>query len=211
MYILGQSLHDKIQSAIARVRNSLPELEFNEFIAIPAYGTNVILRFEYIGKEPLSLESLDELESRLRERVGEDFIANLMGDVSRQCGVDFSRLNEILIRIDESSSASIRTCEAHSDGLTSDCADIRRLFGLPDRFPIWEIQDNPGGLLILALHAPDEQPPFIDRESTLDGHPVRVRFLPDDGSFRSLKKATSLAHENGTSITSVLLDYSGNP
>ncbi len=211
MYILSKFFLAKISAAINRVKSALPELEFDEYIAIPDFGANVILRFDYVGNEKISPDALDALESRLREQVGAEFMANLMGDASRQCGVDFSRLNEILIRIDESSSASIRTCEAHSDGLTSDCADIRRLFGLPDRFPIWEIQNNPGGLLVLALHAPDEQPPFIDRESTLGGHPVRVRFLPDDGSFRGLMKAASLAHENGTSITSVLLDYSGNP
>ncbi len=211
MYILSNELLTKIHAAIDRVKSTLPELEFDEYIAIPAFGANIILRFEYVGGETLTLERLDALESRLRGLVGEDFMANLMGDVSRQCGVDFSRLNEILVRIDVNSSASVRTCDAHSDGFASDSAAVRRLFDLSDRFPLWEIQANPEGLLVLALHSPDEQPPFADKESTLDGQPVRVHFLPDDGSFRGLMKAAALAAERNVSITHVLLDYSGNP
>lgn len=103
-------------------------------------------------------------------------------------------------------SASVRTCEAHREGLEADCAAIRRIFGIPARFPIWEIQKNPDGLLVLALNSPDEQPPFADRKSEIEGHPVRVRFLPDDGSYRGLMKAASIAQKNRISITHVLLD-----
>lgn len=208
MYMLSPSLAGEIQSAIARVKENLPELAFDEFIVVPAYGTNVILRFEYTGKEILSLDALDALETRLRECVGADFMANLMGNISRQCGVDFSRLGEILVRIDADSSASIRTCETHLEVLTTDCAAIRAYFGLSDDVPVWEIQANPDGLLILALHAADEQPPFTDNESTLEGCPVRVHFLPDDGSYCSLMKAAALAQEQNMSITHALLDFS---
>lgn len=211
MYTLCPPLCNKIQSVVALVRDNLPELEFDEYIAIPAFGANIILRFEYVGEESMTLEKLDALESRLRKLVGPDFMANLMGDASRQCGVDFSRLNEILVRIDQNSFASIRTCEAHRDGLASDSAAVRRLLDLSDHFPLWEIQANPEGLLVLALHSPDEQPPFAHKESTLDGHPVRIHFLPDDGSFRGLMKAAAIAVEKNISITHVLLDYSGNP
>lgn len=211
MYMLSPSLTGEIQSAVARVRDILPDLEFDEYIAIPDFGANIILRFEYAGDEAITLGTLDAMESRLREQVGGDFMVNLMGDASRQCGLDFSRLGEILIRIDGNESASVRICDAHRDGLAADCAAIRRAFDLSDRFPIWEIQVNPEELLVLALHSPDEPPPFSDRESMLDGHPVRVHFLPDDVSFRGLMKAAALAAEKNVSITHVLLEDSGNP
>lgn len=210
MYILSRELQILIQSAIDRVRSRLPELEFDEFIAIPAFGSNIILRFEYVGAERMTLERLDALETRLRGLVGGDFMANLMGDASRQCGVDFSRLGEILVQIDADESASIRTCEAHRSGLTSDCAAIRAHFGLSDVVPIWEIQFNPDELLVLALHPVDELPPFEDKFSELNNHPVRVHFLPDDGSYRGLMKSAAIAVEKGISITHVLLDHSAN-
>lgn len=208
MYILSQSLADEIKSAIAHAKEYLPELEFDEFIAIPAFGANIILRFEYVGSEPMTLERLDSLETRLRGLVGEDFMANLMGDASRQCGLDLSRLNEILIRIDADSSASIPICAEHHDGLVADCAAIRAHFGLSESVPIWEIQVNPEDLLVLALHPAGEQPPFADKTSKLSGQPVRVHFLPDDGSFRGLMKAAAMAVEAGVSITHVLTDFS---
>ena len=208
MYVLSQSLNNEIRAAVARVKSALPELEFDEYIAIPAFGSNIILRFEYAGKEPLTLPDLDALECRLRELVGENFMANLMGDASRQCGLDFSRLNEILVRIDANESASIRTCPAHIDGLTADCTAICEHFGLSSDVPIWEIQVNPEGLLVLALHPMNEHPPFADRESSLDGQSVRIHFLPDDGSYRGLMKAASRAAEENVSITHVLLDFS---
>lgn len=208
MYILGQSLSDKIHSAVERVKAVLPELAFDEYIAIPAFGSNIILRFEYVGTQPMNLEKLDALESRLRELVGEDFMANLMGDASRHCGMDFSRLNEILVRIDADESTSVRTCGTHVEGLTADCAAIREHFGLSSDVPIWEIQANPEGLLVLALHPMNEHPPFTDRESILDGQRVRVHFLPDDGSYRGLMKAAARAIEENVSITHVLLDFS---
>lgn len=211
MYILNPILHSEINAAVLRVKRQLPQLEFDEFIAIPAFGSNIILRFDYTGNDKITLDALDSIETKLREIVGDDFMANLMGDASRQCGVDFSQLNDILIRIDGNESASIRTCASHREGLNADCAAIRRLFDLPDRFPIWEIQHNPEGLLVLALHPTNEQPPFADKESELDGHPVRMHFLPDDGSFRGLMKAAAIASKNSVSITHVLLDHSANP
>ena len=207
MYVLSEALQSRIRVAIDRVKAALPALEFDETIAIPDFGANVILRFDYVGAEPLDLKSLDALEARLRELVGGDFMANLMGDAARQCGVDFSRLSEILCRIDEASSAEVPVCGTHRAGMETDCAAIRHLFDLPDRYPLWEIQLNPEGLLALALHPADEQPPFADRESTIDSSPIRVHFLPDDGSFRGLMKAAALADERGVSITHVLLDF----
>jgi len=210
MYIFSDELLSKIHAAIARVKSILPELEFDEYIAIPDFGANIILRFEYAGKDKITLYTLDSTETKLREAVGKDFMANLMGNASRQCGVDFSRLNEILIRIDANESTSIRTSEAHRDGLASDSAAVRNLFSLPDHFPLWEIQANPEGLLVLALHSSDEQPPFSDKESSINGQSMRVHFLPDDGSFRGLMKAAAIAAERKISITHVLLDYSRN-
>lgn len=211
MYVLSNSLISEINSAIQRVKNSFSNLEFDEYIALPDFSGNIILRFEYTGKDAVTLETLDTIETGLREIVGADFMANLMGEVSRQCGVDFSQLNETLIRIDANESVSIRACKAHCEALASDCATIRRVFDIPDRYPIWEIQNNPEGLMVLALHPANEQPPFTDRENEIDNHSVRVHFLPDDYSFRGLMKTASIAQENGMSITHVLLNAQKSP
>lgn len=208
MYILSSELQSCLRAAIERAESVLPELKFDEYIAIPAFGANVILRFEYVGKDTLTLDALDALEDKLRKAVGPDFMANLMGDASRQCGLDFSRLSEILVRVDGSASVPVRACETHRTGLDADSQIIREHFGLPERYPFWEIQVDTDGLLVIALHPQGEQPPFTKRESILEGRRVRIRFMPDDGSFRGLMKAAAIASERHVSITRILTEHS---
>ena len=59
MYILNPILHSEINAAVLRVKRQLPQLEFDEFIAIPAFGSNIILRFDYTGNDKITLDALD--------------------------------------------------------------------------------------------------------------------------------------------------------
>lgn len=209
MYVTSQELIDNINLTAERVELIFEGLlKFSEYIAIPCYGTNIILRFSYVGNENISLPDLDELEVALRKTVGDRYFANLMGTVYQKQGLDYANIKSITQKIDSIFDMEIYANDFHKTGLNNDCAQIKSLFNLIETPNIWEIQVNTDEILILALCSGEK--PLQDNElKGIDGESKKIKlvFVEDDNSYRGLMKIVMLAISQKVSMCHVLLDY----
>lgn len=212
MYITSQELINDIKSTAERIELAFGGLlKFNEYIAIPCYGTNIILRFSYIGNDNINLQELDELEESLRKTVGERYFANLMGTVYQKQGLNYDNLKPTTQKIDSLVDMEITTNYFHKTGLNNDCVQIKTLFNLIETPNIWEIQVNTDEILILALCSGEK--PLQDNElKGIDGESRKIKlvFVEDDNSYRGLMKTVMLAISQKVSMCHVLLDYDNN-
>jgi len=209
MYITNQELVNDIKLTVERVELRFNGLfKFDEYIAIPYYGTNIILRFSYVGNENISLPELDELEERLRKIVGDRYFANLMGTVYQTQGLNYANLKSITQQIDSLYDIEIFSNSFHKTGLNNDCSQIKSLFSLVETPKIWEIQVNNDEILILALNNGDTI--IKDNETeviTGEDRKMRLVFVENDNSYRGLMKTVMLAISQKVSMCHILLDY----
>jgi len=209
MYITSQVLINDITLTAERVELMYSGiLKFDEYIAIPCYGANIILRFSYVGNENISLPELDELEENLRKTVGDRYFANLMGTVYQKQGLDYANIKSIMQKIDSLFDIEIHSNHYHKNGLDNDCAQIKSLFNLIETPRIWEMQVNKDEILILALCS-GEKPSQVNELKVIDGEgrKMKLDFVNDDNSYRGLMKTLMLAISQKVSMCHILLDY----
>jgi len=209
MYITSQVLINDITLTAERVELMYSGiLKFDEYIAIPCYGANIILRFSYVGNENISLPELDELEENLRNTVGKRYSANLMGTAYQKQGLDYANIKSITQKIDSLFDIEINSNQFHKNGLDNDCAQIKSLFNLIETPRIWEMQVNKDEILILALCSGER--PSQDRELKViagESGKIKLVFVEDDNSYRGLMKTLMLAVSQKVSMCHILLDY----
>jgi len=209
MYITSQVLINDITLTAERVELMYSGiLKFDEYIAIPCYGANIILRFSYVGNENISLPELDELEENLRKTVGDRYFANLMGTVYQKQGLDYANIKSIAQKIDSLFDIEIHSNHFHKNGLDNDCAQIKSLFHLIETPRIWEMQVNKDEILVLALYCGER--PLKDCEVEIieeENRTVKLVFVKDDNSYRGLMKTLMLAVSQKVSMCHILLDY----
>jgi len=211
MYATSQELLNDIKMTEERVESLFGgRLKFEEYIAIPCYGSNIILRFSYVGSENISLPELDELEEDLRKTVGDRYFSNLMGTVYQKQGLNYENLKLTTQKIDSLVDIEITANHFHKAELDNDCAQIKSLFNLTETPNIWEIQVNDDEIIVLVLYsgekpAQDNEIKAIDEES----RKIKLVFIEDDSSYRGLMKTAMLAVSQKVSMCHILLDYQG--
>ncbi len=211
MYVTSQELVNDINLTINRVDLIFGgRLKFDEYIAIPCYGTNIILRFSFIGNDNLTLQEIDELEESLRQTVGERYFGNLMGTVYQKQGLDYTKIKSITQKIDSLIDIEIITNYFHKTELGNDCSQLKSLFNLTETPNIWEIQVNEDEILVLTLYS-GERPAQNNEIKAFAGENRKIKlvFIEDDNSYRGLMKTAMLAITQKVSMCHVLLDYQG--
>ena len=125
-------------------------LLYEEFIALPYFG-QIILRFT-INKEEYSLEDLDQYEIILNRIAGKDFLCDFMGDAYRKAGVDYSKLDQRMIQMNERFADEQMHQSSHSARIAADAALLLKAAGLPGDRRVWEIQveDDEYTLLLMG-------------------------------------------------------------
>lgn len=95
-------LSDELLGNIKKISQEIYEktkgvVSYEEYIVLPYYGGNIILRFD-LKKEKVTLDELDRYEALMYEIVKDDFLIDFMGDVYKKVGLDISHLDEYLIK-----------------------------------------------------------------------------------------------------------------
>ena len=204
MYVISNEVRNEIAGIVLEAEAELKnQVKFDEYIAVPYYGSNIILRFNYTGSEALTIEKLNALENNLRKIAGPKYMANFMGNIYRELGLDMTRLPEILEKIDKSFDAPIEQNKYHERGLSGDVDFLKEILNLPVPPIVWEIQVNKNDLVFILLGEAEKETVSME----YNGNRLIVSFIPFHNSYRGLMKAAWLAQRDEKSICQVLLDY----
>ena len=190
-----QTVIEKIDS----LRASIPALSggvfaLEEYVLLPHYGGNVMLRFGLM-RESVTAEELDALERELYSLLPEGFFADFMGSVYRRAGVSYEGLEEKLVRCAESYRDEPIPVSPFFDEVDAEAKRLLRLLGLPEDTPVWEIQPDEEETALLILG--DENAKI--KEVQADGmkyEVISVREAPCEG----LMRAAVYARERGVSL-----------
>ena len=190
-----QTVIEKIDS----LRASIPALSggvfaLEEYVLLPHYGGNVMLRFGLM-RESVTAKELDALERELYSLLPEGFFADFMGSVYRRAGVSYEGLEEKLVRCAESYRDEPIPVSPFFDEVDAEAKRLLRLLGLPEDTPVWEIQPDEEETALLILG--DENAKI--KEVQADGmkyEVISVRRAPCEG----LMRAAVYARERGVSL-----------
>ena len=188
-----------LKAAIDSLRASIPALSggvfaLEEYVLLPHYGGNVMLRFGLM-RESVTAKELDALERELYSLLPEGFFADFMGEVYRRSSVSYEGLEEKLVRCAESYRDEPIPVSPFFDEVNAEAKRLLRLFGLPEDTPVWEIQPDEDETALLILG--DENAKI--KEVQADGmkyEVISVRKAPCEG----LMRAAVYARERGVSL-----------
>ena len=190
-----QTVIEKIDS----LRASIPALSggvfyLEEYILLPHYGGNVMLRFG-LDRGSVTAEELDALERELNLLVPDGFFCDFMGEVYRKAGFGFEGLEEKLIRCADVFREEKIPVSPFSEEVKAEEKRLLALLGLPAQTPVWEIQPDEEETALLILG--DENAKI--KEVQADGmkyEVISVREAPCEG----LMRAAVYARERGVSL-----------
>ena len=188
-----------LKAAIDSLRASIPALSggvfaLEEYVLLPHYGGNVMLRFGLM-RESVTAEELDALERELYSLLPEGFFADFMGSVYRRAGVSYEGLEERLIRCADVFREEKIPVSPFSEEVKAEAKRLLALLGLPENTPVWEIQPDEDETALLILG--DENAKI--KEVQADGmkyEVISVRKAPCEG----LMRAAVYARERGVSL-----------
>ena len=184
---------------IDSLRASIPALSggvfyLEEYILLPHYGENVMLRFG-LDRGSVTAEELDALERELNLLVPDGFFCDFMGEVYRKAGFGFEGLEERLIRCADVFREEKIPVSPFSEEVKAEAKRLLALLGLPSETPVWEIQPNEEETALLILG--DENAKI--KEVQADGmkyEVISVLRAPCEG----LMRAAVYARERGVSL-----------
>lgn len=200
MYIDSPGLLQSIASIAneaARRTNNL--VTFREYIALPHYGGNIMLRFD-LNADKCSIDELHRYEALLYSIAGDDFLIDFMGDVYQKIGMNPEalgmKLHELFVRYqDEPITDSV-----HKEAVLEDARSLQKIAGVSRFARVWEIQPgNPTLMLILG-----NQNALFRKTSLPDGTPLVVAEVREE-ECEGLMKAAFYAKRNHVSLGSLLL------
>jgi len=124
-------------------------LWLEEYVAVPAYG-QIMARFQTI--EPVTPEKVDQWERLLRELAENEFMVDFMGNIYRQLGIDYARLDEINERLGRQYFEEPILRGPYTEQIQADARELLLQCAMPEDAPVWEIQweDNEYVLLLLG-------------------------------------------------------------
>ena len=123
---------------------------FEEYIAIPFFGGNIILRFN-LNANAYTLDDLDYYETIMNRIVGNEFLIDFMGNVYRSAGVDYTNIEAKLKAFSVKYQYIAIPESVYSTMVHADAQYLLGKCGLPDDTPVWEIQvEHPMPLFIMG-------------------------------------------------------------
>ena len=197
MYIFNDRLQERIRK-IAREADARSgrRIAYEEFVAVPYFG-QIVLRFSLAGSG-YTLDDLDAYESLLGDIAGEEFMTDFMGSVYREAGVDYSCLEERLIGMNDRFRDEPVAPSVHAPGIRSDAAYLLKTAGLDTGLPVWEIQAEEGGCLLLLMGKENRKVLSLDS-------PVKLTVAEtDERACTGLIRAAAFSRRNRISLARAL-------
>jgi len=200
MYITSADLLHKIASvAVETARATHNLVTFREYIALPHYGGNIMLRFD-LNADACSAEDLHRLESAIYSIVGDEFLIDFMGDVYQKIGLNPALLGEKMHDLLSRYQDEPITDSIHKEYILEDARTLQKIAGVSRFARVWEIQPgNPTVLLILG-----NRNGLFKQTSLPDGTPLTVVEVIEE-QCEGLMKAAFYAKRNHVSLGSLLL------
>ena len=192
----------KLSELIEKLRAGMPALScglfsFEEYVLLPYYGGNVMLRFGV--SRPVEEGEIDALERELYALLPEGVFADFMGEVYREAGMDIVGFPEKLAACAERYLDEEIPVSPFADEVNAEAERLLALAGLPLDLPVWEIQPDGGETALLILSDRQE---VLKRFET-DG--VRYTVLTVDKlPCEGLMKAAAAAKRLGISLLSAV-------
>ena len=180
---------DKLHREAPLLSGGLFELE--EYILLPHYGGNVMLRFR-LNSGNVTKDGLDGLEKELYSLVPDGFLADFMGEVYRKAGCGFDRFEEKLIACAERYREVVVPESPFCEEVRSEAARVLAICGLPADARVWEIQPDEDGTAVLILGEENGKLKEVQADG-ISYEVLSVRETPCEG----LMKAAVFAREKG--------------
>lgn len=198
MFIESKELLTKIKKVTALVKEKVSEkIEFVEYITLPYYGGNIILRFT-INDENYSLEDIDEYEKKIQKIVKEDFLIDFLGEVYQHLGVDYNFIENKFIKFNEKYQNVVIAKSPFYYLINNDVKSILRKCGLDSSVRVWEIKyEEEVSIYILG------KTDLKLGEATIDKKKYNV-YEVNEEKCEGLIKATFYAKKNKTSLARLL-------
>ena len=169
-----------------------------EYIALPSFGGNIIVRFQ--TDRSCTLEEMDALERKLQDLAGNEFLVDFMGSVYRRLGVDYNRLDEIAERLGKRFKDEPLYKGPYAEFIEADARTLLSQCDFPQTVPVWEIQweDEEYALLLMGdenriVRTVENEPPI---------HVMEVNGALCEGFIR----ATFAAKRMGISLGRLMLE-----
>lgn len=150
MFLTSELLRERLVQLERKVKEATQgALWLEEYVAVPAYG-QIMARFQTI--EPVTPEKVDQWERLLRELAGDEFMVDFMGNIYRQLGIDYARLDEINERLGRQYFEEPILRGPYTEQIQADARELLLQCAMPEDAPVWEIQweDNEYVLLLLG-------------------------------------------------------------
>ena len=197
-----------VNELVNRLRVEMPVVShglfaLEEYILLPCYGGNVMLRFNV--DRGVSAEEIDGLERELYALLPEGVFADFMGGVYRDAGMDIVGFPEKLADCAERWRDEEIPVSPFADEVNAEAERILALAGLPRDLPVWEIQaDDEFDVLVFG----DERGEARRYES--DGLAVNLFTLSpaDRTECEGLVRALFYAKRKGISLAGAVMRIS---
>lgn len=214
IYSVSAEFRQEIAAVEKKVQNALDSgLSLCETITLPDFGQHVILRFEVAG-EVASLTEIDQLETSLKEIVGQDYWAALVGAVYLQVLPEHF-LAELPARLEQLSHAipcapTPVSSSPYAERIQKDAEVIRSHLGLEPECRIWEIEsaypENEAPTIRVITGNPDPpQPGFV----FIGQQQFQVELLPRSATYATLLSVYGLASQNRKALLHYLYEATG--
>ena len=199
MFITSAELRKRTRT----IRDEIAEksggkLQYEEFVACPSHG-QIVLRFS-LADAFFDVNDVDRYERMMRDCAGEAFLVDFMGEVYRRCGVDYSRMEQILTLCAERYGKTAIAPSPYAALLQEDAKALLTLCALPADCPVWEIQLEKSILLLLMGEDQKEIGSFHQGKTEI--HVSSVNAVLCDG----LMRAAFHAKHRGVSLARVFLE-----
>ncbi len=150
MFLTSELLRERLMQLERKAKEATQgALWLEEYVAVPAYG-QIMARFQTI--EPVTPEKVDQWERLLRELAENEFMIDFMGNIYRQLGIDYARLDKINERLGRQYFEEPILRGPYTEQIQADARELLLRCAMPEDAPVWEIQweDNEYVLLLLG-------------------------------------------------------------
>jgi len=217
LYSLSDDLKKKVLDMAKMVEDHFNGLvKFEKYIVLPDYGAKIIIRFGLTEDSCKSLEELDEIESTIRNILGNDYWGNLLGKSYEKFGFNSNKMIDSLINIDLLVDDKVvqHKDTSYSQYIKRDGEIIRDILDLSPRQKIWEIQALNGeeiDALILIVDegiiSQESYEKLFEREFNIGKRRIKAVCLEYNRSFNGLLKAYFIAEQSKLSTAHVIMKY----
>lgn len=199
MFMNGAWLQKRIVELDRWVRSVTDDLvRMEEYIALPAFGGQIIVRFQ--ADCSLTLDQVDEMERILQSLAGDEFMVDFMGNIYRQLGIDYARLDEINERLGRQYFEELILRGPYTEQIQADARELLLQCAMPEDTPVWEIQWEENEYVLLLLGREHRVIRTVE-----DDPPIHVQEV-NGALCEGLMRATFAAKRMGVSLGRLMLE-----